>query len=187
MIGIIDCGTSWLREITKIVKESGHTPKVIRLSKLKNYDIRSFSGIIISGAPTLLTEVDLRKYMKPFKFIKNADIPVLGICLGHQIIGLSYGSKIQRRKMINKKENIEIIKKEKLFSGIKDRSLFRQEHSEFITLPKGFLLLAKSKTCNNEAMKHKNKIMYGVQFHPEVSDKNGTCVLKNFLKLCSKD
>lgn len=186
MICIIDCGTSWLEEIKKNVAELDYSYKAIKLNEIEDCNFESFSGIIISGASTLLTQVDLQKYIDLFKFVKTADIPILGICLGHQIIGLSYGSEIRAGKIINKKEQIEIVKQDDLFLKIENNSLFQEEHSEFITLPKEFHLLAKSKTCNNEAMKHKHKELYGTQFHPEVSKTNGKKLLRNFLKICTQ-
>ena len=79
----------------------------------------------------------------------------------------------------------ENLAKDDLFQDIENHSLFQEEHSESITLPEEFLLLAKSKTCDNEVMKHKTKSIYGTQFHPEVSDNNGKILFRNFLKLCS--
>ncbi|NCO97466.1 MAG: hypothetical protein COY38_04990 [Candidatus Aenigmarchaeota archaeon CG_4_10_14_0_8_um_filter_37_24] len=187
MICIIDCGTSWLEEIKKNVSELKKPYKVIKFDEIEDCKFKSFSGIIISGAPTLLTQVDLKKYMSLFRFIKTVSIPILGICLGHQIIGLLYGSEVHVGKMVNKKEKIEIVKQDDLFLGIKNNSLFQEEHSEFITLPEEFQLLAKSKTCDNEAMKHKKRKIYGVQFHPEVSGSNGKMVLDNFLKIRSNN
>ena len=182
MICIIDCGTSWLEEIKKSVAESDKQYKAIKQDEIEGCNFESFSGIIISGGPTLLTQVNLQKYMDLFKFVKTADIPILGICLGHQIMGLLYGSEINAGKHINKKEQIEIVKQDDLFQGIENQALFREDHSEFITLPKEFYLLAKSKSCNNEAMRHKHKELYGTQFHPEVSNNNGKKLFRNFLK-----
>jgi len=185
MICIIDCGTSWLKEIEKNVKEAGYKYKIINLKEIKECDFKQFSGVIISGAPTLLTEVNLQTYLNPFKFIKTTNIPLLGICLGHQIIGLLYGSKINKGKLIDKKEAIKIVKKDKIFTNIDNNSLFREEHSEYISLPKEFYLLAKSDSCDNEVMKHKTKEIYGTQFHPEVSGEAGIHIFENFLKMCS--
>ena len=97
-------------------------------------------------------------------------------------MGLLCGSEINAGKHINKKEQIEIVKQDDLFQGIENQALFREDHSEFITLPKEFYLLAKSKSCNNEAMRHKHKELYGTQFHPEVSNNNGKKLFRNFLK-----
>lgn len=185
MICIIDCKTSWLKEIKKLVKESSHKYKVIKLSEIKKFNFKLVSGVIISGSPLLLTKVNQKEYISLFRFIKNISVPVLGICLGHQIIGLLHGSKIDIGNMVNKKEKIVFYKMDKLFSGIKNNSFFQEEHSEFITVPKDFILLAKSKSCNNEAMRHKKKIIYGVQFHPEVSNGNGKKLFENFLNNCA--
>lgn len=61
------------------------------------------------------------------------------------MMGLVYGSKISIKEMTDKKEKIEIIKQDGILSGIKSDSFFRESHSESITLPKGFKLLARSK------------------------------------------
>jgi len=184
MICIIDCGTSWLQEIKQNLNELGYKFRVFKLEEIEDSEFKSFSGIIISGASTLLTQIDISKYIHLFRFVKNIEIPVLGICLGHQIIGLLYGSEIHAKIMIDKMEQIEIVKENDLFEDIKNQALFREEHSEFISLPDNFILLAKSESCDNEAMKHKNKNIYGVQFHPEVSKDNGKTLFRNFLKMC---
>lgn len=184
MILIIDCGTDWLKEIKNNLTELGYSSKVFGLNKLEDCKFKSFSGIIISGASTLLTQVNSEEYLRLFKFVKTVKTPILGICLGHQIIGLLYESEIRKGELVDRKEYIEIVKDDTLFTNIKNKSLFREEHSEYITLPKGFSLLAKSKSCDNEVMKHKSKSIYGVQFHPEVSKDNGKKIFKNFLEMC---
>ncbi|MBU0665756.1 MAG: gamma-glutamyl-gamma-aminobutyrate hydrolase family protein [Nanoarchaeota archaeon] len=184
MICIIDCGTSWLQEIKDNLSDSDYKSKVIKLDEIENSDFKSFSGIVISGAPTLLTQVNQQEYLDKFSFLKSIKIPVLGICLGHQILGLLHGSQIKAEKMIDKMEQIEILQENDLFNGIQNLSEFREEHSEFISLPEDFIHLAKSESCDNESMKHKNKNLFGVQFHPEVSGDNGKQLFNNFLKLC---
>ncbi len=184
MIAIIDCGTSWLDNIKSNLDRLGYSHRTIKLKNLLSSDLSKFTGVIISGSPTLLTKVNLNQYLKPFQFVKKVKVPLLGICLGHQVMGLLYSSKISMGKLIKKNEKIKIIRKNRLFLDIKNNSLYREEHSEQITLPKEFDLLAKSSSCSNEAMKHKKKKIYGVQFHPEVSGKAGRELLGNFLKLC---
>ena len=184
MICIIDCGTSWLQEIKDNLSNLGYESKVIKLDEIEDSVFTSFSGIVISGAPTLLTQVNQQEYFDKFSFIKSIEIPVLGICLGHQIIGLLHGSKIQAEQMIDKMEQIEILQENNLFNGIQNLAEFREEHSEFISLPENFVLHAKSESCDNESMKHKDKNLYSVQFHPEVSGDNGKQLFNNFLKLC---
>jgi len=185
MICIIDCGTTYIDNIKAYVNKWGFSTKVVSLKRLKSANFKSFSGAIITGGATLLSQIDNQKFTEPFKRLFEADIPVLGICLGHQIMGLLFGAEIFHDELIGQDENIGIIKKDPIFSNIKTGTFFHEEHLEYISLPKDFFLLANSKTCNNEAMKHKNKILYGVQFHPEVSGIDGEILFKNFLKMCS--
>lgn len=187
MICIIDCGTSYLDYFQKHLGELGCQFKIISMHDAKKCDFKPFSGIIISGGSTLLSQFnaqDLQEFLISFKFVKEAHVPVLGVCLGHQAIGLLYGSEIHHYARVRKKESIDFLTKDQLFSGLEGGSLFQEDHSEHITLPEGFMLLAKSGSCNNEAMKHKEKAIYGVQFHPEASGDNGKIILKNFARMC---
>lgn len=185
MICIINCGTAYLASISKILAEFGYSNKTIKLDEINGRDFQDFSGIIITGAPTNLTEIDLKKFLPLLECIKKIKIPILGICFGHQLIGVLHGAKISRGKMINGYEHIEVLKKDILFSGIKNHSAFKEEHTEYVDVPEDFFALARSSSCKNEAMKHKDKNIYGTQFHPEISDTNGKIVIGNFLKLCS--
>ena len=110
MIGIIDCGTSFLGQLQSSLEDLGYTNEIVEMEDVKNDSLERFSGIIISGAPILLTKVDQQKYLSIFQFIKDIKIPVLGICFGHQIIGLLYGAKINMGEIINKRQPIEIVK-----------------------------------------------------------------------------
>ena len=183
MICIIDCGSSWIEDIRVNLQKLNHESEIIKMNDLKEYNLEKFSHIIISGRPTLLTQENISELLDLFKFIKTTNIPILGICFGHQIIGLLYGSTIDVGKSIDKMENIRIIRENKLFASIKNNSLFQESHSEFISLPEDFILLAKSESCQNEAMKHKDRILYSTQFHPEVSSKEGQRLINNFLNM----
>lgn len=186
MICIINSGTSWLRDIEHAVSENGKQFKIMDLHDLKGCDLTIFSGIIITGASILLTkEENLARYKEIFSFIKELDKPILGICLGHQILGLLYGADITLGDTIDRKEAIEIINQDQLFKGIASGSLFQEAHSEYITVAKDFDLLAKSNSCENEAMKYRGKNIYGVQFHPEESGAQGMQLINNFLALCA--
>lgn len=92
-----------------------------------------------------------------------------------------YGGQIGHGELISKDEPIEIIQYDPLFEGVDKNTLFKKEHSEFVSLPVDIMLLAKSISCENEAMKFGNK--YGLQFHPEVSGENGKQIFRNFLKM----
>ncbi|MFA6524636.1 MAG: gamma-glutamyl-gamma-aminobutyrate hydrolase family protein [Patescibacteria group bacterium] len=184
IICIIDCGTSGLEKIIWNVTESGNIYKVLKLDEIEGANFNLFAGIIITGAPILLTEVNQDEFVKRFDFLRSINIPVLGICLGHQIMGLVYDAEINITDRIEKKEKIEILVQDKLFAYVENFSEFQELHSEYISLPRDFDLLATSASCVNEAMKHKTKMLYSTQFHPELSGDPGKTLLRNFIEMC---
>lgn len=114
-------------------------------------------------------------------------IPILGVCLGHQAIGLAFGGNIKEAKNImhGKKSNIRV-KKDILFSGIKRKFEVMRYHSLIIekeTLPKEIEVIASS--LDDEeimAIKHKEFNIYGLQFHPEsIYTEEGKTIVRNFV------
>ena len=181
MILIIDCGSSKTYKFAEIATKYGFLSKTILKADLKNINFEKYEKIIISGGPTLLTQNT--DYYKDFDFIKKIDKPVLGVCLGHQIIGLQFGAKIQSYQAVTGKSRITVLKKDKIFDNINKNPIFYEDHKEYINLPDNFTLLAKSDNCENEAMKHNAKYIYGVQFHPEISQETGERFLLNFFMI----
>ena len=69
MICIVNCGTLFLDAIKNHLKELGYSEKEIYFKETGNYDFEAFSGIIITGSPTLLTQIFIQNY--PLEFFKN--------------------------------------------------------------------------------------------------------------------
>ncbi len=186
MICVIDCGTTWLDDILENISRNDCQSEVVRMGgHLNEIDFSQYSGVVITGASILLAEDD-GTHVKNFEFLKNIKIPVLGICFGHQVMGMVYGVEIESGEMIDKMETINIKKSDGLLEGVTGKSFFQKAHSEFITVPNEFDLLAMSDSCSNEVMKYKTKDIYGVQFHPEVSGEAGKIIFDNFLKMTKR-
>jgi GMP synthase (glutamine-hydrolysing) len=184
MILIINCGSTKTPDIAKNVSHLGYSFGMITYSELSVENLKPYRGIIISGAPILLTEIDYTDYLKSFAFILTIKIPVLGICFGHQIIGLLHGSMVGKCRPDRNWQTIRVLKSAKLFDKIKKQALFKEDHCECISVPSSFQLIAESDVCLNEGMQHQTKPLFGVQFHPEVSEDNGMMLFRNFLSLC---
>lgn len=183
MILIIACGSSKTPYIQNCSIKSGYIFKTVDFRSIPA-DLTEFDKIIISGAPILLTESSIDDYLQWFHPILSYKNPILGICFGHQILGLIDGASISRCAEDRDWQEINILKDSSLFKGIENLSKFTEDHCEAIDTPNNYTVLAKSSNCSNEAMQHNTKSRFGVQFHPETSGKNGQKLIDNFLTLC---
>lgn len=138
-------------------------------------------GIILSGGPTLERAGNCMAY------VKEIDLPILGICLGHQAMAQAYGGKVKTGAAGGYAAvEIEVIEENDILKGIGPRTKVWASHADEVrSLPPDFIRLARSQICEIEAMKHKTKPLYGVQWHPEVSHtERGNDLLKNFFEVC---
>ena len=115
-------------------------------------------------------------------------IPILGVCLGHQIIGQVFGSKIvQTKKLMHGKTSKIISKKLGILKNLPTSFEATRYHSLIIdkkTLSKELEITAESKDGLVMGVQHKKYAVHGVQFHPEsIKTKLGIKILKNFIKI----
>ena len=117
----------------------------------------------------------------------HKNIPILGVCLGHQIIGQTFGGKIISAKTLMHGKTSKI-KHQKigLFRNIKNNFEATRYHSLIIDrkrLPKNLIITAETKNKTIMGIMHKSYNIHGVQFHPEsINTKIGMKLIKNFLK-----
>jgi GMP synthase (glutamine-hydrolysing) len=183
MILIIDCGSNKTKYIEQIVYEFMDT-RLTSLMDFQDSDLEGVKGVILSGAPLLVTEIDTTPYEDKMKWILTIEVPVFGICFGHQLIGILHGAFPNRMREDRDWQVIESLEESPLFNRLPNEFRMMEDHCEAISIPPGFQLIASSDACVNEAMQHREKPIYGVQFHPEVSGNHGAVLLENFVKVC---
>jgi GMP synthase (glutamine-hydrolysing) len=140
-------------------------------------------GIILGGGPSI------ERSGNSIDYVNNLDYPILGICLGHQIIAQAYGGEIGSAGIESyAKTRLNILDENDIFKGLGETMDVWSSHKDEVqSLPPGFKLLAISPVCEIEAMKHEEKPVYGIQFHPEVQHtKKGYIIFKNFYDVCKK-
>lgn len=183
MITIVNFGSSKTPLIAEMVNACGAETKILSWKDCSAADFEKTGGIIFSGSPTMFTEADHKPYVEKFSFVKTGEIPTLGICFGHQLMGILHGAKIFRGVEVRTRIKIRVQKEDVLFAGLAPQTEMNEDHTEGITLPPGFIHLATSSTYTIEGMRHPELPLWGVQFHPEVSGETGKMFLQNFVNV----
>ncbi len=184
-VTVVDCGSSKVPDIVRILAVSGVEAQVILPADLKLLERDLPAAIMISGNPTLIRDTGTG-FLEDFELLKKLTIPVLGICFGHQVIGLLYGAEVTTGKEDRDLRQLQVLKANRLFAGLANEDAFQEDHTEEVSIPDRFVHLAASSHCSNEAMKHSELPIYGVQFHPESSGQAGRQLLQNFLSLTAE-
>lgn len=140
-----------------------------------------YKGIIFTGGPS---SVYAETAPKCEKALFDAGIPILGICYGAQLMSIMLGGTV---KSADIKEygntTVQFDTASTLLFGAKKESICWMSHTDFVeTPPKGFAVIAKTSVCPVAAMEDNERLLYAVQFHPEVQHtEEGFKVLHNFL------
>lgn len=186
-IYVIDNGGQWThrewRTLRDLEVETKIVPNTTLLKDLQKDDIQ---GLVLSGgAPRIGLNSSLGNCAE---YLDNGRFPILGICAGHQFMARHFGGKVQPSELpeFGQIELTLCVDNDPLFLGVPQKSIVWESHNDEVTvLPKDFIKLGESENCYIQAMRHKKKQLYGLQFHPEVEHTQyGEQIFKNFIQLC---
>jgi anthranilate synthase component 2 len=186
MLLIIDNYDSFTYNLYQAIASKIEEVKVVRNDQITLEEIEKLhpKGIIISPGPGRPEEagicIDVIRRFGP-------RVPILGVCLGHQAIGVAFGAAVDRSSEIFHGKASPIFHNQKgLFQGISLPFQAGRYHSLLVErLPQELVVDAKTKEGLIMAMHHRDYPIYGVQFHPEsILTPEGQAILQNFLEMC---
>ncbi len=187
MILIVDNRDSFvwnLAEYASMFDEVKVVPNTISLKDVKKLNP---DGIIISPGPC--SPESKRDVGNSPEIVLEMDVPILGVCLGHQIIAHVFGGVVGRVKPVHGKSSLIEHDGKTIFQGVKNPLEVGRYHSlAVLKVPKGFEVTAK--TVDGElvmGIRHKKKPIEGVQFHPEsvlTPRSEGLRIVRNFVEMC---
>lgn len=186
MIALIDNYDSFTFNLYQYIGEFTEV-RVFRNDEITIEELRKLkpSGIVISPGPGIPKDAGIS-----IEVVRNFgdDIPVLGICLGHQSIAVAFGGKVIKADEIYHGKASEIsVRGNDIFEGISRKVEVMRYHSLVVegkSLPKELEIIACTIKDNViMALRHKNKKIYGLQFHPEsVFTPKGKRIIRNFVE-----
>ncbi len=185
-IYVIDNGGQWThREWRRLRDLEVDTKIVANTASFDNLVKENIDGLVLSGGtPRIGLEGNLGNCAE---YLTKANFPILGICAGHQFMARFFGGEVKPSKLPEfGKIELTILKENELFRKVPKKSIVWESHNDEVEkIPNNFDLLADSENCKTQAMKHKDKPFYGLQFHPEVEHTEyGEQIFKNFVKIC---
>ena len=184
-IVILDFGSQYSHLICRRIREfsvyAELVPYDISYDELQKLNP---TGIIFSGGPSSFYSSDAPI---PENKIFDMNLPLLGICYGHQLIVNKYGGKVKRANKEYGSSLLTIDSDKDLLNGIGESVRAWMSHGdEAEEIPEGFKVIGHTESAKAAAIASEEKSIYGIQFHPEVvHTEQGTEILKNFvLKVC---
>jgi GMP synthase (glutamine-hydrolysing) len=178
---VLDFGSQYSHLICRRIREfsvyAELVPFDISMEELKQ---KNPKGIIFSGGPASVYNSDAPL---PQKEIFDAELPLLGICYGHQLIVNKFGGKVKRANKEYGSSVLMIDGESKLLDGIGSTVRAWMSHGdEAEEIPNGFEIIGHTQNARAAAIANKSKTVFGIQFHPEVvHTEKGTNILKNFV------
>lgn len=211
MVGLSPDGCSrGCKHVFSVVKELSGNPNglIVHFSKVTPEWLAELqpSFIILSpqGTPWCRYTGEMGVSLQNFLWMlpmaaEEMNIPILGICGGHQALALAFGGKVgpirageddcmpYTRERQGGVVPLTLTTSDPIFRGIDGKLRILESHfDEVKVLPPGFVLLASNKRSPNQIMRHPTKPVYGVQGHPESSYSNrpeGRTLIRNFLEI----
>jgi para-aminobenzoate synthetase len=168
---------------------NGFEPVVVKNDdeRLQSLDLREFDNVVISPGPGRPQRADDLAFAS--RIVEQAELPVLGVCLGHQAICHVYGAQVDLApEPMHGRISVVEHNGDALFSGIPSSFSVVRYHSLAATLlPADLLATASSDDGVLMAVRHRTRPLWGVQFHPEsVASEFGDRLLRNFRDLAHR-
>ncbi|RUM28783.1 MAG: GMP synthase (glutamine-hydrolyzing) [Aquifex sp.] len=166
---VVNFGSQYVQLIARRIRELGVYSEIVNWdTPAEEIKKKAPYGIIFSGGPA---SVYTEGAPLPDPEIYNLGVPILGICYGLQVITHQLGGKVAKsEKQEYGRARLKVIKEDTIFEGIlKESDVWMSHADKVVKLPPGFETLAVSENSPYAVIANKERTIYGLQFHPEVT------------------
>ena len=185
-VPVLDNGGQWTHREWRVLRDLGADTSIVP-NTTPFSELRA-DGVVLSGGALSLEGTD-DPLGRVGDWIGEVDVPVLGICVGHQYLGRHFGGKLLRAAPEFGAVDLAVDRPDHpLFAGLPPRlRVWANHNDEVAEAPPGWTVLAHSAACAVEAMAHPSRPIWSVQFHPEVEHtEGGREMFRHFLDACRR-
>ena len=184
---VINNYDSFVFNLVQYLSQLGAECTVVRNDEIAADVASGFDGVLISPGPGVPENAGVS--ISVIKFCAAQGIPVLGVCLGHQGIGVAFGATVSRApELLHGKTSLVFHNGQGILSGLPSPFTATRYHSLCIepeTISSDFEITSQSESGIVMSIRHKALAIEGVQFHPEsVLTEHGHTMLANWLNVC---
>jgi GMP synthase (glutamine-hydrolysing) len=185
-IWVVDNGGQWTHREWRVLRYLGQETQIVdNKVPVEELKAANLDGLILSGgAPRVGVDGKLGACDT---YLDGLDIPIMGICAGHQFMARHFGGEAAPGKTPEfGAVEMKVLKEGEILKGVPSpTTVWESHHDEVSVVPKDFEVLAESATCPVQVMRHKTRPLFGVQFHPEVEHTQaGLTMFRNFVAIC---
>ena len=185
---VLDFGSQYAHLIAKRFRALGYYSE-IALPSASLSEIEGAKGIVLSGGPASVYDENIPAFNKS---ILDSDVPILGLCYGHQLMAQHYGGTVEKGEAGEfgiAHLTIDKNTASPLFSGIASPMQVWMSHQDEVTkIADGFERTGSTENCKYAALQNLAKKRFSLQFHCEVSDTPcGNAVFENFAQVCGME
>lgn len=187
-VWVVDNGGQWTHREWRVLRYlKADTQMVQNDTPVEELEAAGLDGLLLSGgAPRVGVDGTLGGCGD---YIDRLDVPILGICAGHQFLARHFGGSAAPGKTPEfGAVDMEIVEPGGILEGIDSPTqVWASHHDEVDVVPDSFQVLATSETCPVQVMRHRERPLFGMQFHPEVEHTQaGVAMFRNFLRICEE-
>jgi para-aminobenzoate synthetase component 2 len=184
---VVDNYDSFVYNLVQYLGQLGATVEVKRNDELSPSDVRGFDGVLLSPGPGVPEEAG-----RCIELVRTTEVPLLGVCLGHQAIAVAYGGVVGRAPELLHGKTSEVHHEGAgVLHGLPDPFTATRYHSlavEPSSVPAELEVTARTDSGVIMGLRHRDLPVEGVQFHPEsVLTQAGHLLLANWLRQCGDD
>jgi GMP synthase (glutamine-hydrolysing) len=184
-VPVIDNGGQWTHREWRVLRDLGADSTI--LPNTAPAEELKADGVVLSGGALSLEGSDVLGNVGTW--IDSIDVPVLGICVGHQYLGRHFGGRVVRGGPEFGSVELTVDRPDHpIFRGLPSTLHVWSSHNDHVAVPPpGWSVLAHSPADPVQAMAHPTKPIWGVQFHPEVEHtEGGREIFRHFLDACRR-